>query len=49
MQASSFGKESMLQLEEKDFSSPEQVTKTEVKEEKQELISEPKPEPKRRK
>ncbi|MEH7250643.1 hypothetical protein V7111_00725 [Neobacillus niacini] len=49
MQASSFGKESMLQLEEKDFSTPEQVTETEVKEEKQELKSESNPEPKKAK
>ncbi|MEH7245894.1 hypothetical protein V7114_03775 [Neobacillus niacini] len=45
MQGSSFGKESMLQLEDKDFSTEEQVPIKDVKEEKQE----PKPEPKKAK
>ncbi|MEH7111262.1 hypothetical protein V7124_02655 [Neobacillus niacini] len=45
MQGSSFGKESMLQLEDKDFSTEEQVTESNVNEEKQE----PKPEPKKAK
>jgi hypothetical protein len=39
MQSSSFGRESMLQVEEKDFSTPEQVTETQVKE----GVPEPKP------
>ena len=39
MQSSSFGRESMLQVEEKDFSTPEQVTETQVKD----GVPEPKP------
>jgi hypothetical protein len=42
MQSSSFGRESMLQVEEKDFSTSEQTIVTEKKEEKQETKPEPK-------
>ena len=42
MQSSSFGRESMLQVEEKDFSTTEQAAVTEMKEEKQETKPEPK-------
>ena len=45
MQSSSFGRESMLLVEEKDFSTLEQTTATEIKEE----IQETKPEPKKAK
>jgi hypothetical protein len=47
MQASSFGKESMLQVEEKDFSTAEQDTETEGQEEKPEPKLDAIPEPKK--
>ncbi len=47
MQASSFGKESMLQLEEKEYSIQEQVKETKDESEKTEAKVEPKPEPKK--
>ncbi|MFS0777943.1 hypothetical protein ABC255_18345 [Neobacillus sp. 3P2-tot-E-2] len=47
MQASSFGKESMLQVEEKDYSTAEQGTETQGQEEKPEPKLEEKPEPKK--
>lgn len=47
MQASSFGKESMLQVEEKDFSTAEQASETQEQAEKPEPKLEAKPEPKK--
>ncbi|WP_435368062.1 hypothetical protein [Neobacillus niacini] len=47
MQSSSFGRESMLQVEEKDFSTPEQVNETQVNEETPEPKKVAKSEPKK--